>query len=149
MSACWLGRRGGRFQCPYFAGCEYIQTRQAAYSAPLVILVHAHLGLEWGATAAERFESAPEPEEDEVAGVDRTANRCAPPCAAAADRVIGRPRRRSTHSPAWSGQRTAGPTNAPGDPLGNHCERAIMLAFIFEPIFTNDDGVGVSAPLAH
>ena len=42
-------------QCPYFAGCEYIQTRQAAYCSPFVILVHSHLGLEWGATAAERF----------------------------------------------------------------------------------------------
>src|SRR5215469_3648117 len=42
-------------QCPYFARCEYIQTRQAAYSAPFVILVHSHLGLEWGATAAERY----------------------------------------------------------------------------------------------
>ena len=42
-------------QCPYFAGCEYIQTRQAAYSSPFVILVHSHLGLEWGATAAERY----------------------------------------------------------------------------------------------
>ena len=46
---------GQSSQCPYFAGCEYIQTRQAAYDAPFVILVHAHLGLEWGATAAERF----------------------------------------------------------------------------------------------
>jgi Rad3-related DNA helicase len=42
-------------QCPYFVGCEYIQMRRAAYSAPFVILVHAHLSLEWGATAAERL----------------------------------------------------------------------------------------------
>jgi hypothetical protein len=42
-------------QCPYFVGCEYIQTRQAAYRSPFVILVHSHLGLEWGATAAERY----------------------------------------------------------------------------------------------
>src|SRR5215470_3365421 len=54
---------GRAFQCPYFAGCEYIQTRQAAYSSPFVILVHAHLGLEWGVTAAERFWF--EAEEDE------------------------------------------------------------------------------------
>jgi len=33
----------------------YIQMRRAAYSAPFVILVHAHLSLEWGATAAERL----------------------------------------------------------------------------------------------
>ena len=45
---------GQGLQCPYFAGCEYIETRLAAYSSPFVILVHSHLGLEWGATAAER-----------------------------------------------------------------------------------------------
>jgi hypothetical protein len=54
-------------QCPYFTGCEYIQTRQAAYSSPFVILVHSHLGLEWGATAAERFNA----EEDEDGGGER------------------------------------------------------------------------------
>ena len=59
---------GQSSQCPYFAGCEYIQTRQAAYCSPFVILVHSHLGLEWGATAAERFDSAPDPEEDEDDG---------------------------------------------------------------------------------
>jgi hypothetical protein len=52
---------GQSSQCPYFSGCEYIQTRQAAYCSPFVILVHSHLGLEWGATAAERFYA----EEDE------------------------------------------------------------------------------------
>ena len=50
-------------QCPYFAGCEYIQTRRAAYSSPFVILVHSHLGLQWGATAAERYYQ--DEEEDE------------------------------------------------------------------------------------
>ena len=50
---------------------------------------------------------------------------------------------------AWSGQRTAGRPMRPGDPLGNHLERAIMLAFIFEPVLTHEDSVGVSAPLAH
>ena len=44
---------GQSSQCPYFAGCEYIQTRQTAYCSPFVILVHSHLGLEWGATAAD------------------------------------------------------------------------------------------------
>jgi hypothetical protein len=65
---CRRTAEGLAFRCPYFDGCEYIETRQAAYSAPFVILVHAHLGLEWGATAAERFESASDPEEDEDAG---------------------------------------------------------------------------------
>jgi hypothetical protein len=59
---------GQSSQCPYFAGCEYIQTRQAAYCSPFVILVHSHLGLEWGATAAERFYAE---EEDEGDGAER------------------------------------------------------------------------------
>jgi hypothetical protein len=40
---------------PLFYRGEYIQTRQVAYSAPFVILVHSHLGFEWRATAAERL----------------------------------------------------------------------------------------------
>src|SRR5215472_7886686 len=36
-----------------------------------------------------------------------------------------------------------------GNPLGNHRQRAIMVALIFEPIFANEHGVGVSAPLTH
>lgn len=59
---------GQSSQCPYFTGCEYIQTRREAYCSPFVILVHSHLGLEWGATAAERFYA----EEDE--GTGRSAN---------------------------------------------------------------------------
>jgi hypothetical protein len=62
---------GQAFQCPYFAGCEYIQTRQAAYKAPFVILVHSHLGLEWGATAAERFDDASDGGEEEGDGAQR------------------------------------------------------------------------------
>jgi hypothetical protein len=58
---------GQSSQCPHFAGCEYIQTRQAAYISPFVILVHSHLGLEWGATAAARFYA----EEDEGNGPER------------------------------------------------------------------------------
>jgi hypothetical protein len=58
---------GQSSQCPYFAECEYIQTRQAAYFSPFVILVHSHLGLEWGATAAERSYE----EEDEGDGAER------------------------------------------------------------------------------
>src|SRR5262249_41416549 len=37
----------------------------------------------------------------------------------------------------------------PGDPLGDHRQRAMMLALIFEPVFANQHGVGVTAPLAH
>jgi hypothetical protein len=64
---CQRRSEGQAFQCPYFAGCEYIQTRQAAYCSPFVILVHSHLGLEWGATAAERFYE----EEEEEDGPER------------------------------------------------------------------------------
>jgi hypothetical protein len=37
----------------------------------------------------------------------------------------------------------------PGDPLGNHGQRVIALALIFEPVVANEDGVGMSAPLTH
>jgi len=37
----------------------------------------------------------------------------------------------------------------PGDPLGDHRQRTIMLALIFEPVFANQYGVGVSTPLTH
>ena len=40
-------------------------TRRAAYFSPFIILVHSHLGLEWGATAAERFDDAVEGAENE------------------------------------------------------------------------------------
>src|SRR6516225_8798788 len=37
----------------------------------------------------------------------------------------------------------------PGNPFGNHGQRAIMLALIFKPVLANKDGVGVPAPLTH
>src|ERR1700720_2474450 len=37
----------------------------------------------------------------------------------------------------------------PGDPLGNHSERPIPLAIVFEPLLAHEDGMGVTAPLAH
>jgi len=37
----------------------------------------------------------------------------------------------------------------PGDPLGNHGQRAIALAVVFEPVLACEDGMGVSAPLPH
>jgi len=42
-----------------------LATRRAAYFSPFIILVHSHLGLEWGATAAERFDDTVEGAEDE------------------------------------------------------------------------------------
>jgi hypothetical protein len=52
---CERKEEGKSPQCRYFAGCEYIQTRLAAYCSPFAILVHSHLGLEWGRTAEERY----------------------------------------------------------------------------------------------
>ena len=63
---------GEAFRCPYFAGCEYIQTRRAAYCSPFVILVHSHLGLEWGATAAERFFAEFDELDDRGDGAERS-----------------------------------------------------------------------------
>ena len=37
----------------------------------------------------------------------------------------------------------------PGDPLGNHGQRPIPLAVVFEPVLADEDGMGVSAPLPH
>ena len=36
-----------------------------------------------------------------------------------------------------------------GNPLGDHAQRAITLALIFEPVLANEDGMGMCAPLAH
>src|ERR1700722_6709511 len=36
-----------------------------------------------------------------------------------------------------------------GDPLGNHGQRPIALAVVFEPVVAREDGMSVSAPLAH
>jgi len=35
----------------------------------------------------------------------------------------------------------------PGNPLGDHAQRAIRLPLILKPVVANEDGVGVSAPL--
>jgi hypothetical protein len=37
----------------------------------------------------------------------------------------------------------------PGDPLGDHGERPIALAVVFEPVLAHEDGMGVPAPLPH
>src|SRR6202030_2207765 len=38
---------------------------------------------------------------------------------------------------------------SPGDPLGNHGQRPIALAVVFETVLAHEDGMGVSAPLPH
>ena len=48
VNLCQRRAEGQLAQCPYFAGCEYIETRRAAYFFPFIILVHSHLGLEMG-----------------------------------------------------------------------------------------------------
>src|SRR6202023_207534 len=37
----------------------------------------------------------------------------------------------------------------PGNPLGNHGQRPIALAVVFEPVLAREDGMSVSAPLPH
>src|SRR6516225_11133131 len=37
----------------------------------------------------------------------------------------------------------------PGDLLGNHGQRPIVLAVVFETVLAHEDGMGVSAPLPH
>src|SRR5204863_5549497 len=37
----------------------------------------------------------------------------------------------------------------PGNPLGDHGQRAIALAVIYEPVLAYEDGMGVSAPPPH
>src|SRR6202035_5244609 len=37
----------------------------------------------------------------------------------------------------------------PCDPLGNHGQRPIALALVFEPVLAREDGMGVTAPLPH
>ena len=37
----------------------------------------------------------------------------------------------------------------PGDLLGNHSQRPIALAVVFEPVLMREDGMRVSAPLPH
>src|SRR5467141_3098489 len=37
----------------------------------------------------------------------------------------------------------------PGDPFGDHGQRAIALAVIFEPVLADEDGMGTSAPPPH
>jgi hypothetical protein len=36
-----------------------------------------------------------------------------------------------------------------GNSLGNHRQRPVALALVLEPVLAHEDGVGVSAPLAH
>src|SRR6202030_3655617 len=37
----------------------------------------------------------------------------------------------------------------PGDPLGNHGQRPIALAVVFEPVLAHEDGMGMCTPLPH
>ena len=62
---------------------------------------------------------------------------------------MGRPRRLGwTRSLAEAKEPGARPM-CPGDPLGNHGQRPIVLAVVFEPIIAHEDGVGVPPPSAH
>ena len=62
---------------------------------------------------------------------------------------IDRPRRlECTRSLAHAKEPWARPMCA-GDPLGNHSQRPIALALVFEPVLAHKDGMGVPAPLPH
>ena len=37
----------------------------------------------------------------------------------------------------------------PGDPLGDHGQRPIALAVVFESVIARENGMGASAPLPH
>jgi hypothetical protein len=80
----------------------------------------------------------------------RVSEPCIPPSAVPADLVIGRSGLRPKHLRVL-GQAKEPRTRPvrPGDPLGDHGQRAVVLAFVFEPVFANQHGVGVPAPLTH
>src|SRR5271170_6363026 len=60
-----------------------------------------------------------------------------------------RPRRLGCTRPAAHAKKPGTRPMCPGDLFGNHGQRAIALAVIFEPVLANEDGMGVSAPLPH
>src|ERR1700755_3132298 len=62
---------------------------------------------------------------------------------------MGRPRRLGwTRSLAEAKETRARPMR-PGDLIGDHRQRPIALAVVFEPVLVHEDGMGVSAPLRH
>src|SRR5262249_5792374 len=73
--------------------------------------------------------------------------RCAV-CRRLTSSLAGRGTDQSTRSLGQAKKPWARPMR-PGNPLGNHGQRAITLPLIFEPVLANEDGVGVSAPLTH
>src|SRR6516162_140901 len=97
----------------------------------------------------QRIELLFEPLLGRLAGIDRTADRSVPP-------------RRGLWFFHWPGPGELGCTRPlaqakeprarpmrPGDLLGNHRQRPIALALVFEPVLAHEDGMGVSAPLPH
>ncbi len=105
-------------------------------------------GLAGFALCLQRIELLFEPLLGRFSRIDRTADGSVPP-------RCGwwffhwRPRRlECTRSLAHAKEPWARPM-CPGDPLGNHGQRPIPPAFIFEPVPAHEDGMGVSAPLPH
>jgi hypothetical protein len=98
----------------------------------------------------QQIEFLIEPLPGGFAGVDRTANPCIP------DEWYFWLTASSTGLSAGQNTRTLGQAKEPwtrpmrpGDPLGDHRQRAIVLALIVEPVIANEHGVGVPAPLTH
>src|SRR5262249_27964628 len=51
-------------------------------------------------------------------------------------------------SPGHAKEPRSGPMRS-GDPFGNHCQRAIALALVFEPALADENSVRVATPLPH
>src|ERR1700720_4044832 len=96
----------------------------------------------------QRIELLLEPLLGRSAGVNRTTDASVlPHCGSWL--FIGWPRRLGcTRSLAETKEPWPRPM-CPGDPLGNHGQRPIPPAVVFEPVLAHEDGMGVSAPLPH
>src|SRR5258708_32554842 len=60
-----------------------------------------------------------------------------------------RPRRLGCTRPLGQAKEPRARPMCPGDLLGDHGQRPIAPAVVFEPVLAHEDGMGVSAPLPH
>src|SRR5580704_7877071 len=98
--------------------------------------------------ARSELNSCSSPSSDDFAGVDRTAHASVPPCCGWWFFHWRIQRLECTRSLIHTKEPWARPM-CPGDLLGDHSQRAIALAVIFEPVLAYEDGMGVSAPPPH
>src|SRR5438445_2753705 len=118
-----------------------------AQADPAFLPLALDKGLAGFALRLQRIEFLLEPLLGRFAGVDRTADGSVPPGCGCwlfhAASALGCTR--SLVDAKEPGTRPMGP----GNPLGDHGQRAIALAVIFELVLTDEDGMGVSAPPPH